>query len=252
MHKRHQYRRMLGFTLIEIAFVIAIIGLLLGALLTPLATQVRISKVKATDRALAEVREALLGFAVTNGRLPCPDTGTDGVEDGGGGVACAALSGSLAYASLGVEPLDSWGRRFTYRVTAEFARSPLPGSTCALADDRLGLCDTGDITINSRIVQTKAIQAYSTASVAVVVSHGPNGLGGSDFAGNLLVVAAAGTDEAENTNADATFVSRVSTPIVAACSETVAGTPLCEFDDRVTWIAPSLLFNRLVTAGILP
>ncbi len=38
----------------------------------------------ATDRAMAEIREALLGYAMINRRLPCPDTDMDGSQNGGG------------------------------------------------------------------------------------------------------------------------------------------------------------------------
>lgn len=247
-----------GFTLIEVAVVIAIIGLLLGALLVPLATQVQATKIKATDKSLEEIREALLGFAITNGRLPCPDTGTDGIEDGGGAAVCNNQQGTLPYASLGVAPLDAWGRRYTYRVTAEFTRNPVPGSVCVAVppDNRLGLCDVGDITISGRVtdpnVNDKVERNLGVASAAVVVSHGPNGLGGSDLNGVAMAAVAAGTDEAENANADAVFQFRSVSPPQGACSETDVAQPFCEFDDRVIWLSPNVLFNRLVTAGVLP
>lgn len=61
-----------GFTIMELTVVLVIIGLLLGGLLVPLSTQRDIDYSKATDKSLADIREALIGFAVINGRLPCP------------------------------------------------------------------------------------------------------------------------------------------------------------------------------------
>ena len=72
--------RVRGFTLIELAVVIAIVALLLGALLVPLATQIQGRNVKETRESLAEIKEALMGYAMTQGRLPCPDT--DAAPDG--------------------------------------------------------------------------------------------------------------------------------------------------------------------------
>lgn len=76
-----------GFTLIEIAMVLVIIGLLLGGLLMPLATQVDVQRRIETEKAMEQIKEALIGFAMVNGRLPCPadpaaptGTSTAGVE----------------------------------------------------------------------------------------------------------------------------------------------------------------------------
>ena len=71
---------------------------------------------------LEDIREALIGFAVTNARLPCPDTNGDGQEDRGlGPVApnrvCDVPLGNLPWSDLGVPQFDSWGRLFIYRVT---------------------------------------------------------------------------------------------------------------------------------------
>ena len=70
-----------GFTLIEIAVVIMIVGFLLGTILGPLSTQQENRKIKETEQLLEEVREALTGFAALNGFLPCPATaGSNGFE----------------------------------------------------------------------------------------------------------------------------------------------------------------------------
>ncbi len=64
-----------GFTLVEMAVVLVIIGLLLGGLLIPLSTQMENDKRKETQATLAAIREALIGYAVINGSLrPAPAT----------------------------------------------------------------------------------------------------------------------------------------------------------------------------------
>ena len=61
-----------GFTLIELAVVMAIIGLLLGSMLFSLSAHVESRHRGDTQRRLEEARELLLSFALVNGRLPCP------------------------------------------------------------------------------------------------------------------------------------------------------------------------------------
>jgi prepilin-type N-terminal cleavage/methylation domain-containing protein len=61
-----------GFTLVELAMVLFIVSLLIGGLLMPLSAQNEVRGRQETDRALANIREALIGFAAINGRLPCP------------------------------------------------------------------------------------------------------------------------------------------------------------------------------------
>ena len=63
-----------GFTLTELAVVLAIIGLLLSSTLFTLSAQVENRNRSDTQRRLEEARELLLSFALVNGRLPCPAT----------------------------------------------------------------------------------------------------------------------------------------------------------------------------------
>ena len=63
---------------------------------------------------------------------------------------------------------------------------------------------------------------------------------------------AAATDEDENVNLDANFVSRIHTLEAAACSETVEAQPFCEFDDLLVYLSTPQLMGALVKAGWLP
>ena len=259
-----------GFTLVELAVVVAIVALLLGALLAPLATQYSLRKNKEGERALASIKEALLGFAVTRGRLPCPDTDAvdgniDGLEDTTvvGGVQpddCTSTVGILPWQTLGIFPADPWGRLYHYQVTQEFAYPVLTGEPPAgpppvTVPARLALDDVGTLTVMTR-ADDKSVVDMTTTAVAVVWSTGGNGQGGRLLGvTTTLPPPAAGTDEERNLpNAVGTdlYVLRVQTPVAGACSDTVATQPYCEFDDLVTWISAPELFNRLVQAGLLP
>ena len=61
-----------GFTLIELAVVLLILGALFAGILIPFTTQVELRRVADTQKTLVEIREALIGFAAAKGRLPCP------------------------------------------------------------------------------------------------------------------------------------------------------------------------------------
>ena len=261
-------RRHAGFTLVELAVVIAILGLVLGAFLAPLRAQIDAARIREAERTLEEIREALVGYAITRGALPCPDVVSDGV-DGVAPAACAgtSLAGVLPYQTLGVARADPWGRLYGYRVTQEFSRRFLTGTPPAAG--RLDLTDTGDITVltrgddpgtvgTSELKHQSAATALTRSAPAVVLSFGPNGFGGVGAAvGHVLAPPPGGAaDETENADADATFVSRVHSRGADGCDDadesTIPPLPSCEFDDIVAWISTPALMARLVDARVLP
>ncbi|MCM8625862.1 prepilin-type N-terminal cleavage/methylation domain-containing protein [Accumulibacter sp.] len=233
-----------GFTLTELAVVLVIVALLLGGLLAPLSAQIDVRNTSDTRRALGEIREALLGFAAANGRLPCPAPASTASGANGAGidplvgttlVACPSESGVLPWATLGVAETDAWGHRYTYRVSAAFAQALPSGSKAAFQLSTQGTLDVYSAATGGAVV--------ATGVPAVVVSHGANGFGAFTSDGVQLWVGDS-NDEAENqltgggsAMANTTFVSRTRTP---------------RFDDEVAWISPGVLFNRMITAGKLP
>lgn len=208
-----------GFSLIEMAVVLVIIGLLVTGLLMPLSAQIDQRNFNETQRELIEIRDALLGFSLSNTAatgqpfLPCPDTNADGFEDRLAGV-CANPVGGLPWATLGLGRADRWSNPYIYRVTLAFANS-----------------NTGfDLTTPRDIqVLSAAGGAIIAANLpAIVVSKGKTGAG-------------AGASELENSDGDNVFVDR--TPTNAGINA---------YDDVVVWLPSAILFNRMVTAGRLP
>ena len=244
-----------GFSLIELAIAIFVITLLLGGLLVPLSSQVEQRQISDTRKYLEEIKEALIGFAVANGRLPCPASSTSaGVADPPTPGACPNFEGFLPWATLNVaQGGDAWGNRFRYRVASEFTNTPLSDGTCVVGDGRLGLCDNGNITVNTRDSTTKATQAIANNVVALILSHGRNGYGATSTDNDLRApVPGANVDEAANVDLNATFVYRTPSGVSSPCSDTAPGQPFCEFDDIVTWVSAYTIFNRMVAAGRLP
>lgn len=228
-----------GFTLTELAIVLLIIALLIGGLLVPLSAQVELRNANDTNKSLADIREALLGFTVSNGRLPCPANPTlaTGIED------CTLIDGVIPWTDLGVPQLDAWGRRFTYHVTISF-KDPISSGTVAPpmscvpvvppAQSSFALCSEGGVTI------TDGTNTIANNVPVVVVSHGGNGRGA--YLPDGTQIPGASGDELENADNDGIFVSRAFTAAGSAN----------EFDDLVTWVPLPILMNRMISAGKLP
>lgn len=241
-----------GFSLVEMSIVLAIIALLLGGLLPTLSAQRESQRISETRKQMDEIQQALIGYAITNGRLPCPAnpaiaTGqaNAGVEAVTGttcsNVANYAAAGVLPWATLGVNETDAWGNRYTYRVTAIFADEisantfggGCPGGTTA-TQSSFALCTSGNLDVNAAAGGTNV-----AANVpAVIISHGKNGAGAYTQQGTQLPVGS-NTDEQENSDGstDNNYVSHTQTP---------------SFDDQVVWLSNNILLNRMVMAGKLP
>jgi len=213
--------------------VLVIFGLLIAGLLSPLSTQVELRRIQETEAILEEAKEALLGYALANKFLPCPDvnavpTGAEGVRNASSNE-CAVVEGVLPWQLLGVRGQDAWGRYIRYRVSTNFTDNL----------DFFELSDTGDITVNSDT------GTLVTKAIAVVASHGPNGFGGINTvqaSPDNQMPTPTGADELENTNSNNVFISH---------PPTLQGSAN-EFDDSVNWISVNILMNRMVAAGQLP
>ncbi|MDQ3564290.1 MAG: type II secretion system GspH family protein [Pseudomonadota bacterium] len=225
-----------GFTLIEIAIAVVVIALLLGSLLGPLSVRIEQADRQETQALLDEIKEALYGFAVTHGRLPCPDTDGDGHEDRGGSpnYSCSTPFDFLPSADLGVARTDAWGRRFQYGVTPDFAdedpETVGPGGCVATSTTTtIALCSVGIGCIKDSAAAVEC--NVGNGIPAVVISYGANG-----------GLAPTSADEIENQPpSDVNFVSTG-----------YRQNPENQFDDLVAWISPHILKNRLVAAGRLP
>lgn len=247
-HKACSARLQLGFSLVELAIVMLIISILMAGVLVPLSIQMDVRKGGETRKTIEEAREALVGFAMANSRLPCPaSAASNGVEaPSGGGVCTAPLAGFVPAVTLSLTPtdaqgylLDGWNNRVRYAVTTANSAAFTFTTTgqmkalgiAALASD-LRVCSTSTGKIVGPPPSCAANATLTSTAVAVIYSLGPNGPTGGT-----------GTDEAENLNADRLFISHDPTP---------AGATNGEFDDLVVWLSPNVLYNRLITALVLP
>lgn len=262
-------RKNSGFSLIEMAMVLMIIALLLGGLLPVIATQREQQRNAETRQQLAEIREAILGFAVVNNRLPCPaqaTLATDAEKAGkearkgtscgcqtssgstkkiadasGTNVACSDTSivGVIPWATLGISETDAWGRRFSYQVTSDFAdgtdgTSEVAANACATSKNvSFKMCSEANLKV---LIAASSATTLVDFVPAIAVSHGSDGAGAYTSAGTKLANST-DADEIENANTTNSFVSHEPTP---------------SFDDLLVWIPQNLLLSRMVSAGKLP
>ncbi len=229
-----------GFTLTEMAVVLVIVALLIGGMLLPLAAQQDIRAQQETEKTLMEIRAALIGFAIVNGRLPRPAvSAADGTER----PVCANdadCSGFIPWAALGVRQTDHWGKLIRYSVTRDFANNAI--ATTAIADRTVRTRDTtGNLLY---LVGQATCSAAIPCTPAVIFSQGKNRWGTTDAGIILPDGSATNIDEDGNHHGPLHYISRLPTTSAA-----VAGG---EFDDLVVWLPHGILIHNLISAGRLP
>ncbi len=223
-----------GFTLIEMSIVLVIVALLVGGLLAPLSTRKEQERRTENVALMEQARAALIGFAIVNGRLPCPDTDTplDGLENAcaSGYTSLDANTGALPWVTLELDTgLDPWGFPIGYAVNGAFT------STTFTASNPFPLTAEGSSTGILRVFLTRPANCADDAELGTVAENVPAVL----WSGSKTAYAS--TDEAENTNSDRCFVDKPYNT-----------TNTNEFDDQLLWLSPNILFNRMVSAGVLP
>ncbi len=214
-----------------IVFVLLLVLAMSTILLTSLSSRQQLEQDhrQETRQVLLEIREALIGFAMVNGRLPCPDITIppDGIADFG--ATCANSEGRLPWVDLGVGQFDAWGHALTYRVTASFADNT-DGTGCGVptAGVSFELCSLGDI-----IVRDAAGTPVENQIPAIVVSQSKNWLliPPGPLPGSV--------NERENVDNDVAFVDDQVSTVVP------------RFDDLVIWLPLTVLLSRMQLANQL-
>ena len=206
-----------GFTLAEIAIVLAVIGIAMTMGLKLLTATLENRAINDTQAKQERIKLALVSFMRTNGRLPCPDNAAlPAAPTGVAAAVCttaalatnpAAGSGRVPWVTLGLArdaALDGWGNYFTYRV-ANFVVGVDPvlaapagpvqrhlfanhnwttnAATPSTFDIR-SLTPAPDVVdgfetflVNTRLTPAAALTPVTRNAVVVILSHGRNGLG---------------------------------------------------------------------------
>lgn len=214
LEKRHA-----GFTLVEIAVALVIIGFMTAAFLTPLAAQLDQARNSEARADIQEIKEVLLGYVIVNSKLPCPDADGNGTDDGCANTnATSSSGGNLPWADLGVKSTDPWGHPYQYRVNNAFSTN----FQLSTAGNGAGIIE---------VCTNSACTAKVANNVPVLIfSSGKNG----------ATLPPLSDDEKENRDNDGTFVSHDFSD-----NSNV-------FDDLLAWIPSNLIMSRMVAAGKLP
>lgn len=196
-----------GFTLVEMAVVIMLIGILMTFGIKLASSFQDRAAYSVTKDKQSKIEDALRSYLAQNGRLPCPASilsPPTGVEDplvfNG---TCTANPGIVPYVTLGLprdSAVDGWSRLFLYEVAnsqnpacvtswvinSNFVVAPYrtfhdgENGCISVVDDQ-----NGDGAITADIIRNNI--------VAVVISNGPNGEGGYSQNGVLSQLSEADT-----------------------------------------------------------
>jgi prepilin-type N-terminal cleavage/methylation domain-containing protein len=112
----------LGYTLIEMAIVLAIIGILVGTFLKYMNTYQDAKAIRVTQERQQKIANALSDYASSYGRLPCPSV-PGMVPEGKSRAACLTVTsraGTVPYLELGLteqDATDGYDSLMTYAVS---------------------------------------------------------------------------------------------------------------------------------------
>jgi len=181
---RLAFSRQNGFTLLELAIVLTILGLLVAGgsmLLEPMLNKGRRDE---TNARLDQIEKALVLFAANNKRLPCPSNPSvaptslvNGIEPS---VVCVDTMwfGGLPWRSMGLseaDVLDGWGRRISYAVTSALTvGTVLDCPTLGFAGITQGVLE-GRGANNAAIAPLTLGTPGPAKAAFVLISHGENG-----------------------------------------------------------------------------
>jgi prepilin-type N-terminal cleavage/methylation domain-containing protein len=190
-----------GFTLIEMAMVMVIVGIVISIMMTVLPSVIKTGKLKEARANIEKYGNALNGYAIIGLRLPFADSDGDGLEN------INVFTGNLPYRTLGLSNgSDIWGNPVKYSVYGS-AGNPdnLTGSP---ADKAALLIILGNITaagFNQNLVYTTVSDtcagaggANSSNQAYVIASGGPRDLDGVNGAFDLCTGSAGAGYNADN------------------------------------------------------
>lgn len=223
--------------------LLMVLGLGASALLISAvsALQLDMLRERKTIVALAEAKEALIGYAVLNGRLPRPaQSPVDGKENTAPCKSEASCTGFIPWIALGIEGADGWGKLLHYSVTPAFTKSPLNSFGAVATKKIVGRAADGEPYYR---VGLATCDLNARCVPAVVFSNGKNNLGTSVHGTSLKNLSVTNIDEVSNNTASSDFFARA--------FESNPATPGGEFGALVDWLSTPILYRRMSAAGAL-
>jgi len=160
---------------------------------------------------LTITRDALLLYfnQQTSKTLPCPDTDLDGNQNSPC-TGTGTVSGTLPWRTMGLardDAVDGYGRYYKYVVVADAEEKSVCDSVTNAYDN--SRVDYPGTTTDAATLEVRSTsQAAGTGEFVrfVVVSHGPNGLGGTTAAGTAMGAPVANSREEDNAASNPTEI----------------------------------------------
>lgn len=244
-----------GFSLVELAVVLVLIGIVMTMGLKVATSTLENSAYSETKSKQEMIKSALIAFLRTNGRLPCPDNSAgaaSGVEITPCNTNTADGYGVVPWMTLGIPReavIDGWGNYFTYRVA-----NGSPASLKNWTSKTAGSFDINELRAPTNALTIQELDATggafaatptTTKAVVVVLSHGKNGFGAKTTkVGARLPTSDAGAGEA--TNATDTSLAFIMRPVTEA-----SGAFNGPYDDLLSFMTPQDLLQPLLNEGSL-
>jgi prepilin-type N-terminal cleavage/methylation domain-containing protein len=236
-----------GFSLVELAIAVVIIGIMMTMGLAAMNAARTNQAFSTTIQKEATIKQALINYLRSNSRLPCPDTdftAPDGIENrataGDTTTACSAQFGIVPYVTLGLPrdaAQDGWSNFFSYEVSDTGTNTDWTRTANFYSGN------SGLITVDTRS-STGTSTTLATGVVAVIVSHGPDGFGAYTIGGTRnWPIPALSIDESTNASGGTMFYQRDMTT-----DDTATGGA---FDDIVLYMTANDLVGPLFLDGSL-
>lgn len=197
-----------GFTLLEIAIVMVIIGLLAGGGVSLMRMLTERKARTETLTYLKDAQTALIAHAERTGRLPWADSDGDGLENNG------VTAGTLPYRALQAAPTDAYKRTLRYALNANL------GTNRAISCSAL----RSGLTTAPQVVDADGSGAAFPIA-AILISAGPMD---ADSDGNVFDDLAAGTHQGDNTDGNPNYLRHP---------------PVAGFDDLVVYLGGNELYS---------
>ena len=125
-------RRQRGMTLIELSLILVVLGLMTAVLISLVPSLTRLASMESAIDDVSSAQNAVAGFALATGRLPCADDDQDGLEN------CPAVAGGFPYLTVGLGgPLrNAYGYDYRYAVYSRSDSTPMNDAELTKASDR--------------------------------------------------------------------------------------------------------------------
>jgi prepilin-type N-terminal cleavage/methylation domain-containing protein len=243
-----------GFTLLELAVVMVIIGLLLAIWSYTVPWIDEEGARERTRAIMEEANQSLLAFARTNHRLPCPDTNNDGVEGGVGGCQAADVTGTVPHETL----LLSAPVQDAHHVPVAYTlyRNPVAGADLGRLVNRIDTMD--DVDGANNVTGTLNVCDFCEALrngnptagsgfASTSIQNTTGGCGGGVLLNQAYVLASSGFEDRDG---DSLLFDGDNATAPPTCFASPSRGRSSEYDDIVVAISFNLLIGELCRSPV--